>query len=333
VTLTGEAGHEGRISSSDSGGVTNEQISVRDRIWGGLFGLLVGDALGVPYEFHPAASLPSPDEIDFQPPEGFRRTYPSVPPGTWSDDGAQALCLATSLLELGRLDTADLAERFLSWLNEGYMTPSGVFDVGRQTAAALGQIGAGVPELKAAPSGEMSNGNGSLMRVLPLALWHLGSDVDMVADAHLQSRITHPHVRSQVCCALYCLWARRELEGTPDSWNAAVTILRGMYAEHPQYLFELEANVEPDRPPGGSGTGYVVDCLHSARLACQDADYEAVVRTAVPLGNDTDTTACVAGGIAGLRHGINGIPTRWRNSLRGSEIPTLLAAKLTARRT
>ncbi|MDD9935045.1 MAG: ADP-ribosylglycohydrolase family protein [Myxococcales bacterium] len=75
-----------------------------------------------------------------------------------------------------------------------------------------------------------------------------------------------------------------------------------------------------DRPPGGAGSGYVVDTLHSARLACQAPDYERVVKSAIALGNDTDTTAAVAGGIAGLRHGLSGTPGRFRTSLRGSDL-------------
>lgn len=296
-----------------------------------MVGLLVGDALGVPYEFHGPGGLPTLEEIDFDPPEWFDRTYAGVRPGTWSDDGAQALCLAASLLEVGFLDTGDLAKRLLWWLVDGYMTPDGVFDVGNQTMQALREIQRGVPELEAAPTDERSNGNGSLMRVLPLALWHQGSDHELVADAHLQSRVTHPHVRSQVCCALYCLWARCELEGEGDSWNAAVAVLRDLYTNAPEHRDELETNVRPDDAPAGSGTGYVVDCLHSARLACQQTSYEAIAKAAIALGNDTDTTACVAGGIAGVRHGIDGIPTRWRTSLRGWDIAAPVAASLVSR--
>ncbi len=80
----------------------------QERIEGGLLGLLVGDALGVPYEFHPPEAIPPREAIEYQPPEGFRRAHASVPPGTWSDDGAQALVLLASLLECGRLDPRGL---------------------------------------------------------------------------------------------------------------------------------------------------------------------------------------------------------------------------------
>jgi len=75
-----------------------------------------------------------------------------------------------------------------------------------------------------------------------------------------------------------------------------------------------------------------MDCLNSARLAMEAGSYEDAVKAAVALGNDTDTTACVAGGVAGLRDGLEAIPLRWRETLRGQEIVTpLLQRLITAR--
>jgi ADP-ribosyl-[dinitrogen reductase] hydrolase len=301
-----------------------------ERIEGGLVGLLVGDALGVPYEFHPPDSLPPRDEIEFVPPAWFRRAHAGTPPGTWSDDGAQALALLVSLLERDRLDPDDLGRRLLAWYERGdYAVDRRVFDVGIQTGWALRALREGVPAPEAGPAAESSNGNGSLMRVLPLALWHRGDDAELVAGARLQSRVTHGHIRSQACCALYCLWARRTLEGTDDAWGAAVAALRTLAAADLALIAELEGTVRPDDPPGGQGGGYVVDCLRSARWAVEAGPYEQAVKAAVALGNDTDTTACVAGGIAGLRDGIAAIPDRWRRALRGrDDLDPLLRALL-----
>src|SRR4051794_18563420 len=110
----------------------------RARIEGGLVGLLVGDALGVPYEFHRADQLPPAAELEFVPPPGFRRAHSRVLPGTWSDDGAQALCLAASLLYRDRLDPEDLARRLANWFLHGYLAvDDDVFDVGVQTSRAI----------------------------------------------------------------------------------------------------------------------------------------------------------------------------------------------------
>src|SRR5262245_9822014 len=305
---------------------TNQQ---RERIEGGLLGLLVGDALGVPYEFHPPQETPPPEQIEFVPPPGFRRAHAGVPPGTWSDDGAQALALLASLLERGRFDADDFGRRLVAWYERGELAVDGkVFDVGIQTAQAIRAILGGAPASSAGSTDEHANGNGALMRVLPLALWHRGSDAELVADAHAQSRVTHGHLRSQICCALYCLWARQTLADHPDPWRAAVATLRELYRANTAAQAELEFSIRPDDPPEGRGSGYVVDCLRSARLALAAGPYEQVVKAAVALGNDTDTTACVAGGMAGVRDGVQAIPARWRDQLRGEELLAPLRDRL-----
>jgi ADP-ribosyl-[dinitrogen reductase] hydrolase len=303
----------------------------QDRIAGGLIGLLVGDALGVPYEFHSPEEIPAESLIEYEPPAGFMRSH-AVMPGTYSDDGAQALCLLASLLECGRFDADDFAGRVVDWFSNGYCAVDNrVFDVGIQTSRAIRALRQGTPVLEAGPSEEQANGNGSLMRVLPLALWHLGTDAELVDDACLQSRVTHGHPRSQACCALYCLWARRILEGSADPWGDAVVSLRGLIDRDSALYAELEGPIKADGPPGGEGSGYVVDCLQSARFAVQAGDFERVVRAAIRLGDDTDTTAAVAGGIAGLRDGLAAIPERWVKGLRGSEWYEPLLRDLLAR--
>lgn len=207
-----------------------------------------------------------------------------------------------------------------------------VFDVGIQTQKALANLRAGVPALEAGPKGERDNGNGSLMRVLPLALWHRGSEAELARDAMVQSRVTHGHLRSQVCCALYCLWARRALEGSGDAWAEAVATFRALYAESTEARAELETSVRPDAPERGKGSGYVVDSLLSARDCVAAGPYERVVKQAVALGQDTDTTAAVAGGLAGIRDGLTAIPERWRQALRGRELVEPLLSRLLEQR-
>jgi ADP-ribosyl-[dinitrogen reductase] hydrolase len=296
-------------------------ISFQDRILGGLTGLLIGDALGVPYEFHDPKDLPAKNLLEFDPPKDFARAHNGTPPGTWSDDGAQALCLLASLLHCGKLEPQDLGNRFVNWYEHGYLAVDArVFDVGIQTANAIQKLIRGVPALEAGGTGEYSQGNGSLMRVLPLALWHRGSDTELTRDAHDQSRVTHAHVIVQACCALYCLWARRTLENVTKPWDAALESLRTIYATQPEYLDALETHIRPEAERTPRGSGYVIDCLFSAKWALEQRNFEAVVKAAISLGHDTDTTACVAGGIAGIRDGLTGIPIRWRSGLRGQEL-------------
>jgi len=305
--------------------------SIRNQIFGAIIGLCVGDALGVPYEFHGRDELPPKTSIEYTPPKGFNRAHVGVPPGTWSDDSAQALCLLASLIHCGKFDAADFAHRLVNWRDKGYMAVDAkVFDVGITTNHALSNIRSGVAPLSAGPSAESDNGNGSLMRVLPLALWHKGSDSELVRDARLQSRVTHGHLRSQLCCALYCLWARRTLENVSSPWNSAVESLKEILAPEPPALNELELSILTSNRTTVNGSGYVVDCLMSARWAMEQRTYEEVVLAAIALGNDTDTTASVAGGIAGVRGGLDEIPLRWREGLRDRAIVEDMSNELVA---
>ncbi len=306
---------------------------IADQLLGGLYGLLIGDAVGVPYEFSSPSELPPLERIEMPPPAGFARAHPSAPAGAWSDDGAQALCLLASLLGQGELDLDDLGRRFVNWHDWGYLAVDDrVFDIGNQTARALDAIRYGTPAAEAGSREAHHNGNGALMRVLPLALWHTGPDAELAALAARQSIVTHGHPRSQVCCALYCLWARATLTRVNDAYAHAVTTLRALSLGDATFTHELEEHVRPDEPPRGKGSGYVVDCLHSARLALEEPSFERVVKRAISLGDDTDTTAAVAGGIAGLRHGSSGIPERWLRGLAGREIVDPLARALLAHR-
>ncbi len=316
---------------------------------GALYGLLVGDALGVPYEFVSPQRLPPRAQLEMTPPARWPCAHP-VPNGTWSDDGAQALALLDSLLDCDSLDLEDLASKIASWQFEGvYAVENHVFDIGITTSAAISRFRSGIPAEDAGPDDEMSNGNGSLMRVLPLVLWHRGDDFELAQMAMRQSLVTHGHLRSQLCCALFCLWARRVGEGEESqlAWTNATatlrelipTLCRAATRKEDELFFdvalvewekELEFHIRPDDDLRGRGSGYVVDSLRSVRDTMRETDYESVAKFAVSLGHDTDTTACIADGLAGLREGFDAIPARWMNALRGKEVVEPLLERLLA---
>jgi ADP-ribosyl-[dinitrogen reductase] hydrolase len=303
----------------------------------GLVGLLVGDALGVPFEFKTPNLLPSHELIEMTPPEGYRRSHASIPIGTWSDDGAQALCLLASLLEHGHFSLTDFVDRLVKWLDDGYMAVGGVvFDCGIQTAKALSKLRDGVSPHQSGGASEMDNGNGALMRTLPLALWHTGPDETLVRDAHLQSLPTHSHPRSLVACAFYCLVARGYLATMADPWSWTDQRLEEIYnvwpdgRERTALLNELEVLRRFPNTGEPRGTGYVLDTLWSVRKALEEESFEDVARTAVLFGNDTDTTAAVACGLAAVKRGLKGVPARWLEQLRGFEIVEPLIARCMA---
>jgi ADP-ribosyl-[dinitrogen reductase] hydrolase len=296
-------------------------LSRHDRIRGAVYGLLVGDALGVPYEFHAASEIPEADLVEMVPPKGFRRAHAGTPPGTWSDDGAQALLLLESLRQNPKLSLTDFAALLVRWYQAGYMTPDGrVFDIGIQTSRALRKLMDGANPETAGPSGERENGNGSLMRVLPVVIF-AQSPAEVEELAMRQGVITHGHIRSQLCCALYALTAFSVLHGAnaADAVSAAEDYLLQRYSDTPS---EAELKVVLDgRHDAPEGSGYVVDSLWSAiKCVLSTSDYETCVRKAIRLGEDTDTTACIAGGLAGLLYGETAIPARWKQALKGTSI-------------
>lgn len=312
-----------------------KNIIVAKRVEAGLIGLLVGDALGTPYEFHQPSAIPQSDLIEMVPPIGFRRSHDGVPPGTWSDDGAQALCLVASLLECNRLDVEDFAKRMAAWLHSGYMAVDGrVFDCGIGTRKALTRFSEGEPAVVSGGDSEYDNGNGSLMRVLPLALWHRGPIRDLIDAAELQSRPTHRHPVAMVCCALYCVVAQLMLLGAPGdekTWDEAEVIVASHYRDNSDFLNALEEirrSPHKDNPIGG---GFVIDQIWTCRRLLQCASYEEGMRAAIRMGHDTDTTACIAGGLLGIRDGLEAIPKRWRDALRAQEIVAPLLSALQMR--
>lgn len=310
--------------------MTRQTLEYNQRLRGGLYGLLVGDALGVPYEFHDASAIPAEHLIEMEPPKRFRRAHSGVPIGTWSDDGAQALCLLESLNQNQALDLSHFARLLVAWYENGYMTPDGhVFDVGIQTSRAIHTLLGGANAADAGPAGERDNGNGGLMRCLPVVF--AAKSVDGVIDlAMKQGLVSHGHARSQLCCAVYAAVSLGILDGLSAGEavaKARVTMderFSGTSMAREQQVV-LRASIEDSR-----GSGYVVDSLWSAIDCVLNTDnYESCVRRAIMLGNDTDTTACIAGGLAGLLYGLDAIPSRWVQILKGKDlVEKLLRAAL-----
>lgn len=296
---------------------------MNEKIRGGLYGLLIGDAVGVSYEFNLPEQLPAFDEIDMQPPAGFLKTYPDVPVGTWSDDGAQALCLLASLLKHNAFNKTDFLRRIHNWSRAGYLAVDRkVFDIGVQTKQALERYVNMDSYDTMGNTDEYSNGNGSLMRCLPLALWYQGDESTLIHISFEQSHLTHAHLRSKLCCAFYCLWAKQLLNDVEvnHAWDNALEKLKSHFQHDDDAMLEINQHIFMADPFQIKGSGYVVDSLYSAKFALQQSNYKDVIKTAISLGNDTDTTACIAGGLAGIIYGLGGIPNDWVSQLRGKDL-------------
>ena len=257
------------------------------------------------------------------------------PPGTWSDDSSLLLCSADSLVR-HEYDTEDMGKRFLAWYREELWTPHGrVFDVGVTTSHALSRISTGVRAEVAGDDGQYSNGNGSLMRIIPVSLRFSGAPTKQFLDrVHRASATTHRHPRSLLACGLYSLVIRELLAGVDANTAVAQALrsFRAFYEADPYWAVEVDsfqlllAGDLGDRPESEiDSSGYVVHTL-TASLWCllTTSGFEECVLRAVNLGGDTDTTGCVAGGLAGVYYGLNAIPGKWLEVLaRRDEIESL----------
>lgn len=262
-----------------------------------VYGVAVGDALGVPVEFRARDTY----RIDGMTGGGTH----NKPAGTFSDDTSLTLATANSIRICGGIDADDMRERYRAWLEEGaYVVDGDVFDVGNTTARAL-ESGLG-------QAGKRDNGNGSLMRIVPLAF------VDGVTDEQIGavSAITHAHETAKRACVIYVRLAQALLGGT--SVEEAI----GSLGEHDMPApFDRLPRIASLLRDDIRSTGYVVDTLEAALwcLAATDS-FEDAVLTAVNLGDDTDTVGAVAGGLAGIAYGYGAIPPAWIGALRGRGI-------------
>ena len=250
-----------------------------------VYGEAVADALGVPFE-------------------GMRRgsyvctgmtgsgTH-GMPAGVFSDDTSMTLALCDSIRELGRVDVADIRARFVAWLERGEYTSFGAFSAGRTTRRSL-ESGEGL-------SGERDNGNGSLMRTFPLAFAEATDD-----EVRAVSAITHANPVSTGACVGAVHLARELAEGAEPSEAVERAGFSGL-SEAKSYEI--------------SSGGYVLDTFKAACWCLvTTGSYASCVLTAVNLGGDTDTTAAVAGALAGTVYGKDAIPSQWMETLRGTEI-------------
>lgn len=266
------------------------------KLYDAILGLAIGDALGVPYEFKQRGSFICSDMVGYG-------TH-NQPEGTWSDDTSMTIATLDSLKNNnGIIVTEDICRRFNYWLLYGDYTVNGeVFDAGITTCTALKK---GRPAV-----GEWDNGNGSLMRILPLAFVDCTDD-----EIRAVSAITHGHWISEEACVIYVHVAKRLLAGEPIA-SIIPTLEYKKPFDRLKYINTLDISQI-------KSSGYVVDTLEAALwVVSHEGDWEKSLRndilTAVNLGKDTDTVAAVAGGMAGIIYGLEDV-LDWVEKLRNKE--------------
>lgn len=283
------------------------------KVYDGIMGLVVGDALGVPYEFKQRDTFKCTDMVGYG-------TY-NQPPGTWSDDSSMTLATLESIISNdGKINLDDIMSNFSEWLYNGHFTAHGyVFDVGLTTRNAIFKYINGEQPLKCGGSGIKDNGNGSLMRILPVSFTNY--DLYYVAKV---SKLTHAHQISIVACVIYHFIVREILAGClterlcEESMDDVSFYINAIPKE-----FARIRNLKNLSRDDIKSTGYVVDTLEASLWCFLHTDnYRDCVLEAVNLGGDTDTIAAIAGGLAGIYYGVGGekgIPEEWIEQIARKE--------------
>lgn len=296
-----------------------------------IYGIAIGDALGVPVEFRTRQSLSRFPVTDML--EG------SMPKGTYSDDTAMTLCTLASLQENSwQLNLHDMMSKFADWMMNGYMAVDGnTFDIGNTTMSALLCFTKNVPLDECGSTSFDECGNGSLMRIMPIVFYlqrnPQANKFDVIKRV---SSLTHAHDVCAIGCYIYVMLCLAILSNKPLSKQELCTQELPKIYESLTFLvdkgcldlyarfFTYDSFIDlPDEAI--KSDGYVVNSLEAA-LWCflTTEDYRTCVLKAVNLGADSDTTAAIAGGIAGLYYGLDNIPSEWIADLRNKEVITEL---------
>jgi ADP-ribosyl-[dinitrogen reductase] hydrolase len=300
-----------------------------------FLGLAIGDALGVPVEFRDRSFL-----TEFPVREMLGYGVWNQPPGTWSDDSSLTFCLAESLSS--GYDINDIGKKFVAWYEKGYWgAHHKLFDIGGTTRTALERLRVGVDPLASGERGENSNGNGSLMRIAPAAIYfrNLSND-ELLERIGEVSSLTHAHFRSIMACLIYSIFIRELLSGYSkfESLTRTIVSVKQLHEKHQfdndemrTFTWVLDKPIQLASEQAIQGSGYVIHTLE-ASLWCfltTETFSEAVLK-AVNLGQDTDTTGCVTGALAGLYYGESSIPPEWRSTLAREKDIVQLAENFSA---
>jgi len=288
-----------------------------------LLGLAVADALGVPVEFESRRTLQKNPVVGML--EGGSWGQPA---GTWSDDTSMTIAAMESISRLGRIDYVDIMENFLNWyLHDSFTATGERFDIGNTTRSALVRYSRKIlPANKCGATDENSNGNGSLMRILPATIYLFATRGKIAADEleiiHEFSALTHGHIISKISCGIYSLVAAQLLNGKNffDAFAIGIDDAKKFYcadAAFDNFARLCDENFAALPEEKISSSGYVLHTLEAALWCLLNTDdYKSLALKAVNLGGDTDTVGAVAGGLAGILYGAQSIPADWLETLK-----------------
>ena len=284
-----------------------------------IIGHAVGDAMEVPTEFCIREYLlknPVKEMI------GSDKT--GQPAGSWSDDTSMEIATIDSFIQNKEFNYDDIMHKWEEWINEAkYTANNDTFDVGRTCLRAIRNHSLGTEPLKCGIDGEQSNGNGSLMRILPVALYSYYRKLDVNEIIKLTnelSSLTHKHDISKLGCYIYVRYIMFLLDG--KNKNEAYELIKTLdYSTYDEYAISkyeriLKNDIASYTIDNILSTGYVVDTLECALWILLNANsYKETIIATTNIGNDTDTIGAIAGSMAGIIYGYDSIPTSWIDKL------------------
>lgn len=303
-------------------------------IWlDGMMGVVVGDALGCPVQFMRREEIANRPEGKVTGMEAGG-VY-EMPQGTWTDDSSMALAALDSIRELGVIDLEDIMTGFVDWYEDGEYTPFGEsFDMGNTCSTAIEKYECNRDVKTCGGTTVHSNGNGSLMRIMPACLYAYEKglpDDEAVKTVHEVSGLTHNHLRSKIACGLYYFCVKEILDGEGGLNERLQTGLDKGFAFYDRDVMNLVEVSYYGRLRNLNGfakvpeseiksTGYVVDSMEAAIWSLiTTASLKEGLLTAVNLGDDTDTIGAIAGGLAALYYGYDSIPKEWLSVIQRRE--------------
>lgn len=294
------------------------------KIFDGVIGYIVGDAMGVPTEFCMREKLfnnPVTEMIGY----GAH----NVPAGSWSDDTSMTLCLMDSINNKNGIDYNDIMSNFLRWVSNAEYTPTNyVFDIGKTCLQAISNYKKNISPLECGLKDKKFNGNGSLMRILPLAYYiyykNITDEKEIIELVNNVSSLTHAHEISKMGCYIYTKYVLMLLNGKEkvEAYEEIKKLDYSFYGKDTigAYKRILEENIARYDINSIKSSGYVVDTLEASLwMLLNTDDYRQAIIGAINLGNDTDTIGAICGSMAGIIYGLNDIPKRWADTLLKKE--------------
>lgn len=291
-----------------------------------LYGFIVGDAMGVPIEFEDREKL-------INKPVTSMLGYGShdVEAGVYSDDTSMTLATMDSIIKQnGIINYNDIADKFCNWVNNNeYTATNKVFDIGMTTKYALIKyFNNKIDATMCGGTNINENGNGSLMRMLPIALYcfykNIKDDNEIFTLVKNSSSITHAHDISILGCYIYVRYVISLLEtkNKISSYNFIKKLDYSMFIEEVnlEYSRIIFSDISTLNINDINSSGYVVDTLEAVFwIILNCSSYNESIIGAINLGGDTDTIGAITGSIAGILYGYDNISKRWIIKLKNKD--------------